>query len=242
MTLDIDALTKDIKKVAKNVEFQWPGLITKDDAEQEIWVHIMESPKTSDDLEAMDSDSRYRTIHKIGHRIASDYRADYDHFTGNFRYSVDEVKKLLESGAMEVVEHSIASGWSDSEFVSGGTEFEDKVLLTVSQETDLKNGLEVLRAESQQYYEILSRKYLLGENVTQTGAEHTRLSRAYSALATAMNSSHKVQHADRQDGPGTRRLVRRDYARHISKGGYDNDGPVAPAYMRDNSTEKEVWE
>lgn len=204
-------IENDVAKAAKSVAFQWPGIVEADDMEQSIWEHILESPSTMAALQRMENTPRYQTISKIGHRIASKERDDYDHFTGNFRYSVGEVKKLLGDGGL-----ASKSSWKTDEYTTDGGEFEDVVLLTVSMAEDLKRGMEKLQESSPQYHDILVRKYRDGEYVTGTGAEHTRLTRAQTALTTAMNHGHKQQHAERPDGPGTRTVIKRSAAQSIS--------------------------
>lgn len=197
-------LQADIKKAARSVAFDWPGVVEAEDIEQDIWEHILVSPNTARDLLAMEPTPRYRTISKIGHRIASQERDDYDHFSGNFRYSVNEVKSLLSRGALAAV-HSVQSGWSSDEVVSRGGEFADTVNMMVSMETDLKRAMDKLKETTPQYHNILIRKYLRGEYL-ESGADKKRASLALGALTDNMNSSHKRLHAERPDGPGTRKL------------------------------------
>jgi len=198
-------LEKDIKKAARSVAFDWPGVVEAEDIEQDIWEHIISRPNTTSDLLAMEPTPRYRTISKIGHRIASKERDDYDHFTGNFRYSVNEVRSLLSQGALASI-HSVQSGWSSQEVVSSGGEFADTVNTMVSMETDLKRAMAKLKETTPQYHGILIRKYLQNEYI-ESGADKKRASLALEALTDNMNKSHKRQHAERPDGPGTRKSV-----------------------------------
>ena len=195
-------LENDIKKAAMSVAFDWPGVAEADDIEQEIWEHILVRPNTARDLLEMEPTPRYRTISKIGHRIASKARDDYDHFTGNFRYSVNEVRSLLSRGALGSV-HSVQSGWSSQEVVSSGGEFADTVNMMVSMETDLQGAMSKLKETTPQYHDILIRKYVNGEYLA-SGADKQRASAALASLTDNMNKSHKRQHADRPYGPAVR--------------------------------------
>ncbi|QFP95535.1 RNA polymerase sigma factor [Mycobacterium phage GaugeLDP] len=202
----IEVLTREIKKAARSVAFEWPGVVEADDIEQSIWEHILVSPKTKDDLLEMEATPRYRTISKIGHRIASKERTDYEYFSGNFRYSVNEVKALLSKGAINGTKFTVQSGWSSEENVSSGGEFEDAVLTSVSMEADLQRAMEMLKETTPQYHDILIRKYVTEEYLA-SGADKKRATLALNALTDNMNRSHKQRHVERPDGPGTRKLV-----------------------------------
>ncbi|MCV7016768.1 hypothetical protein [Mycolicibacterium aichiense] len=210
-----ELLAPEITKAARSVANQWPGVVEAEDIEQDIWEHILSRPNTLDALFHMEPNPRYQTISKIGHRIASKERDDYDYFTGNFRYSVNEVKRLLESGAIGGAEYTVQSGWSSEENVSSGGEFEDAVTASISMETDLQHALARLKETTPQYHDILIRKYV-NEEYLSTGAEKKRATDALKSLADNMNSSHKQQHVERPDGPGTRKLVSRAAAQAIS--------------------------
>lgn len=182
MSLDVQLLQEDIEKASRSVEYQWPGIITADDAAQEIWVHILESPGTKRDLMQMHPTSRYRTISKIGHRIASKERSDYDQFSGNFKYSVDEVKNLLE------------------EFMPEGPAVPASSVSRSAMKIDLERSLFEL---PKRYFDLIVRRY--GEGVTAlSNADKVALHAAVGDLTSLMNNSHKRQHAERLDGPGSR--------------------------------------
>lgn len=214
---------KQIKRVARNVSSQWPGVVEPDDLEQMIWVHILERPGTQRDLDGMDEHSRYRTLSKLGHRVASQERADLDHFSGNFRYSVDEVKSVLSRGVLV-------------EDIDG---FDEAVF-------DLMEALKVLVARSPQYADAITSRY--ADQVNPSGDAKVTLSRALTSLTDEMNKSNKRQHTGVEqpnrslgDGPGTRTVIPISAGRYLSKEGWDADYTPAPGHMRDNTSEPEVW-
>lgn len=217
-----DQIARDIAKAAKSVAYQWPGVIEAGDVEQSIWLELLQSPNTFQVLRTMDSGPRYRTISKLGHRIASAERTDYEHFSGDFRYSVNEVKNVLDSGVLSNVETTLRSSWTAEEYTTRSSGFEDATLTKISVETDLRRAMDDLDTGTPQYADVIRRRYLYGENVTATGAMHTRLSRALTRLTDLMNRSYKRRHAARPDGPGTRRCVSRSTAQAISK--HQTDG------------------
>ena len=182
MSLDVQLIKEDIDKASRSVEYQWPGIIDADDAAQAIWEHILEAPGTQRDLMQMTPTARYRTISKIGHRIASQERTDYDHFTGNYKYSVDEVRKLLE------------------EFMPDGPEVPATSVAQSASKLDLERSLFRL---PERYFDLIVRRYGEGET-SLGGADREALSQAVANLTSLMNSSNKQQYAERLDGPGTR--------------------------------------
>lgn len=209
-----DAVARDIRKAARSVAYHWPGVIEACDVEQSIWLRLLESPGTYDFVSGLDAGPRYRTIAKLGHQIASKERTDYDHFTGDFRYSVGEVKALLDSGTLLDLEPLIGSTYSAEEFTAKGGSPEDAVLSKVSSETDLRRSLDRLHTTTPQYVDIVYRRYLHGESLEDSN-DRKRLSRALTALTDGMNRSFKQRHVARPDGPGTRRCVSRSTAYSI---------------------------
>jgi hypothetical protein len=162
----IEELADLIGKAAKTVAYQWPTVVDEDDIQQDIYINLLESPgsvdKLLDDFEAKD---RLNAIIAIGHKIASKERLDYEVFSGNFRYSVNEVKRMLEKGGLR------GNSTKSSAF------------------QDLHQSLDGI---SQEYRECLWSKYV--QNITPTsGYDKTQVSRALEALTTEMNRSFKNQ-------------------------------------------------
>ena len=223
----ITALDKEIRRAAKSVAFQWPGIVDQEDVEQSLWLHLLERPGSVEKILGMEDDARYRAIIGIGHQLASKERTDYEHFSGNFRYSVKEVKALLSSGVLKDLGPGLASSWSGEEFYTKGGEFEDAVLTKNSMETDLLRGMAGLLKANASYYDAIRRTHLEDETSLEA-VDRKRLERAQVALTTQMNRSFKRQHADRPDGPGTRRAISNSRAQRISmqqySGAYDGTG------------------
>lgn len=185
---------KQVKKVARNVSYYWPGVVEPDDLEQLIWLFILERPSTQQHLGGLDEHSRYRALSKIGHELASKERASYDVFSGNFRYSVDEVKYVLSKGVL--IED--VTGWDEAVH-------------------DLMEGLEVLVTRSPQYVEAITSRYAEFE-YPQKSADKSRLRDALTAVTDEMNKSNKRRHADE---PGMRKAVSNAAARAISSSQYE---------------------
>lgn len=246
---------KEIQKVARKAEKDWPGLVEADDIFQEVCIHILEAPGTQRDLAEMDDSRRYRTLHKIAQRLASKARDDYYLFSGSFRYSVAEVDELLKLGEYAFLAVGIESSWNVGDVVSMGGDHSDPTaraaLDGIQKEylrKDLRAALEKMQRSSRPYFDILVRKFVSQERGMDS-TERSRLERALVELTNEMNHSHKQQHAGELvpykslgDGPGTRKAISNSTARYVSKEGYDSDYYPAPSHLRDNHIENEVWE
>jgi hypothetical protein len=162
----IEELADLIGKAAKTVAYQWPTVVDEDDIQQDITLHLMERPGSLDKLlDEFSPKDRLNAIIAIGHQIASKERLDYEVFSGNFRYSVNEVKRMLEKGGLR------GNSTKSSAF------------------QDLHQSLDGI---SQEYRECLWSKYV--QNITPTsGYDKTQVSRALEALTTEMNRSFKNQ-------------------------------------------------
>ncbi|ANA86995.1 DNA binding protein [Gordonia phage Strosahl] len=181
--LRVKVLGEDITKAAKSVAYQWPGIVEAEDIEQGIWEHILARPGAEARLMNSTPTGRYKAIVHFGHQIASQERTDYDHFSGNYRYSVDEVKKALVEFMPE------------GPGVAGTATSEIKL--------DIERSLFKL---NDRYFDLVVRRYGEQESI-RNGADKEALSQAVASLTDLMNSSNKQQHADRTDGPGSRPKV-----------------------------------
>jgi hypothetical protein len=218
-------MKNEVTKAAKTVAFQWPGIVEADDLEQDITLHLLESPGSVEKLlRDFDDRQRLNAIIKIGHKIASEERTDYELFSGNFRYSVNEVKQILEDRVLHNESPELGSNWSVADYTSSGGEFADTVNTKLATETDLRRGMDRLRKVNSGYAEVIDRRYLKDEVFAKEDeASRTRLSRALTALTTQMNRSYKQQFMERPDGPGSRSRMSRSAAQKASSSDWDGD-------------------
>lgn len=193
-----------IRRAAKSVAFQWPGILDKDDAEQGIATKLLESPGSLEKIAGMDDKARYRAVVGIGHQIASQERDDLDQFRGNFNYSVNDVKLLLSKG---VLIERITDDFHCAQF-------------------DLEQALPAI-ADS--YFEAIQSRYYDGD-VPNPGSDARRLSDALTAVTTEMNRSYKRRYAGRDDGPGTRTVLSNSAAQYASE--YDYSGQYSHKHER----------
>lgn len=198
MTLydDLIRLRPVIKRAAKSVGFQWPGVVDDDDVEQSIILRLIESPGSVDKILGMEDRARYRAIVGIGHQIASLERTDYDHFKGSYRYSVSEVKDLLKQGVLtDPPDHFKA------EFL------------------DLMGAMAEV---SDSYADAIEDRYI-ADTVPSTKSGEDALRRGLTSLTDAMNRQHRTRHSARDDGLGTRQVISTARALDVSGSEWDGD-------------------
>ncbi|AVO22450.1 hypothetical protein SEA_KITTENMITTENS_49 [Mycobacterium phage KittenMittens] len=232
---DLDRLTKRVRWAARSVALQWPGVIEAEDVEQTIYLKLAESPGTVDKAVALDDLALQRFLNRMGHQIASQERTDYAHYKGAYRYSVNEVKKLLKDGGLKDQDDNISAVDYAEERVSTG-KTEPTTLIPV-QITDLRAALKALGDRNEGQALAIVKRYRLDE-IPDTAAEKMMLKRAHDALTSEMNRVRRTDHATRDDGPGTRQTITREQARFQSKDAWD--ATYTPSQVRDNAIEPEV--
>lgn len=232
------SLARDIGRAAKFVAFQWPGVIGAEDAEQMIYIRLLGSPGYTEKISKQEPAARYRAICWIANQIASKER--HKHYMRNaaYRYSLDEVRHLLKSGALHDDELDLPAQTFDGEDTSSGTK-EPTTLIPV-QVSDLRAALARVAEGNRSYAAALISRYRLDQFPGDKSEEHA-LRRGTEALVNEMNRVRRVDHSERDDGPGTRQPIRREAARFASKDAWDADYTPVPAHLRDNRREKEVW-
>lgn len=188
-TTTYELLAPDVLTAAKTTAREWPGTIDADDAEQEIWTILLEAGQNSlDILAGMDRPQRISSLTVYGHRIAARYRDDYDLFSGNFNYSTEYVRSILEEDALIVDD-----GRPDS--------------LTTTVRLDLTIALYRLQDRTARYADLIRRKFIDGEEFEHSDPDRKALDRAVDALTRDMNRSNRSRQAEWADGPGSRSRV-----------------------------------
>ncbi len=200
--------SSQVRRAARAVSYQWPGLLDIEEAEQELWAHLMARAGTIRKLrDAFDDRQRLNALVEIGQQIGNKALTDYRIFVGDFRYSVNQVKQILVKAAEQEREPECN-------------------LLTGSALLDLTRGSEALRNRNSDYADAISKRYRDGI-VPKQGAQAFRLSAALTALTTEMNRAFKQAHAERSDGPGSRKRVSRAAAAMETKRNWDDDSAEA---------------
>lgn len=165
----LQELVKPIKRAAKVVASQWPGVIDADDVEQEIWLYLVESPVSARKaLDAIEPKAQARFLTRIGHQRASKARSSYSYFRGAYKYSVKDVKELLSAGGLS----------SDNQ---------DRVNV---ERTDLHEAFRSLQERNRGQANALIKRYLLTDSM-ESESEKQILKRALGSLTDEMNRSHR---------------------------------------------------
>jgi hypothetical protein len=166
---DVLKLERHVKKAARFVERQWPGIIDADDAEQEIYARLLETPGSVEKILDMDHDGQYRAIAWIANQIASKERNDYAHYKGAYRYSVKEVKDLLRAGGLS----------------------RDNTPGVKAEIIDLHEAFRALQDRNDSYAQAITKRYLLCQT-PQTKEGQNNLLRGVEALTNEMNRSNRI--------------------------------------------------
>ena len=200
MLYNVFDLDSQVKKAARFVSFQWPGVMEAEDAEQGIYLRLLESPGSVKKILEMDQKAQYRAIVGIGNQLASEERTDYQYYSGSFRYGVAEVKQLLNKGAL----------------VNDRTRFSSELV-------DLDEAMSVLLKKSPQYVDAIRRRYRDGETTEDDKRFEDALRRGLGSLTDEMNRSHRNRHAERTSGPALRKPVKSYDAQETTDSDWDGE-------------------
>lgn len=186
-------LAPDVKTAAKTTAREWPGTIDEQDAEQEIWLELLDSgQKTIDIITGMERPNRVATLSHYGHRIAARYRDDYEVFSGNYTYGTKQVRRLLESDALADVDPGF---WTLPETELKKLDRPDEV--SVTEHMDLLVGMQRLVKKNANYADILVQAFMRNE---PSHTYRVELTRAVDALTVEMNRSNSAQRFDHRNG------------------------------------------
>lgn len=180
-------LEEPVKAAARRASNNWYGLMEPDEIEQELWVEILESPATAGKL--ADSDPNHITdlLARMADRICIKERDAYEHFTGNYRYSVNEAKALIEEFFLRDGESLLV------DFV------------------DVDVAFVRLMEENQKQADAVFRRYALGETPGEDKSFENALRRGLTHLTDLMNRNFKERERDYRDGPGTKPRIPKGY-------------------------------
>ncbi len=191
-----DDLYDEVTKAGRITARRWPGIIDPDDAEQEIWLRLLESDYL-DRLTGMEPPARSHVLGRIGAQVASKYRDDFEAFSGNLSYGSDEVRAMLKAGLLARQRREL-----------------DPSTETMSEWLDLHEGAQSLRDRSPQFAGTLHTVFLEGTSVDN----RMQVTRAVDALTVEMNRVSSRRFVD-YDGPGNRRAMSNEQAAHVTKEG-----------------------
>lgn len=180
-------MEEPIKKATRKASSNWYGLMEPEEIESEIWIEILESPATRSDIENADSKDLEKILYNKAERICMGERDDYEHFTGNYRYSVNEAKALIEGYLQR-----------------SGEELMVELL-------DAEIALERLSDSHPHYAEAIFKRYALGLTPKEDKQFEDALRRGLTKFTDYMNRSFKDREREYRDGPGTKPSIPRGY-------------------------------
>lgn len=166
---------EQVAREALRAQFRWNNLLPAEDIEQEIWLFLMENPSAQRYLLEGNKAEIAKALITRADIICSKERLSYDHFTGNFHYTTEEVRDLLDELTTERVE--LDPGLVDLDLAMADLEDEDSA-----------------------YYFILHEAYVAGVE-PKYSIEKTR---AVDKLTTIMNRKRSQREMDRTEGLGTK--------------------------------------
>lgn len=176
-----------IKRASRLTSAKWFGLLEAEEIESELWIAVLESPATEKKIKEAEPDLVVDLLVRMADRICIKERDDYEHFTGNYRYSVNEAKTLIEEFFLRDGENLIV----------------DLI--------DVDIAFVRLMEENQAQADAVFRRYALGEIPEQGSSFKNYLARGLTHLTDLMNRNFKGRVRDHRDGPGTRPRIPNGY-------------------------------
>ena len=172
MSDKIEGLMPDVRKAARSTAFDWPGTVEEGDLVSDLYIRLHGSPATVDKLLEMEPGQRVYRLKRMAKQIASQARTDLDHFSGNFNYSVNEVKKYLSAGGLD-----------------------KKLDQFNTQIHDLREAFKVLQSTNENYANAIYQRYVL-----EVPPNPSTLNRALTKISDLMNRSFNSQGSDHFTG------------------------------------------
>jgi len=207
----IEEVLPAIRWAAVKVAREWVSVVDEDDLAQEMSVQLFDY---ADRLVEMDQAARMAILIRAAHQIANQERTDYEYFTGNFRYSTTEVRRLLEAGALDGASYVVAEqpvsvpgdvfGGADAVHLFIETEREVSV-----EDIDVRCAIRHIKPNHQM---TLINQYVRGIQAEDRKA----VTRAIDALTVVMNRAFRRGRTD-HNGPGSRKAMSNARAAVINK-------------------------
>lgn len=216
---EYDLLRPDVQTASRTTSRSWEGVIESDDAEQEIWVRLLEAGRsTIDKVLEMDRPLRVSSLTRIGQQVGSQYRDDFEVFSGNWVYGTQDVRKLLDRDALGGERGDYGTDvpmWELPESIIDQLNRTDTE--TATERIDLFLAMKRLYETNSWYAEIIVSNYVDNAPVHP---HYKDLTRAVDALTREMNRTHTKRKAAYTDGPGTRTALHNEKAQKLTRSQY----------------------
>jgi hypothetical protein len=197
----IEKVLPDMKSAAARVARKWSQVTSEEDLFQDLVVHFLEAPGSLEKLAELPANKRLARLVAIGHERASKSRDDLEVFSGQFNYSVDEVRKLAERGAAL----DLVDGYNGAS-------------------VDFQASLGELKKKNRDYWSVVVERYVNGTKFDRESNEAKYvLPRAMESLTTLMNRARATQQYQFTNGGRYRN-------NHLAADQIDNDYEGAGRY------------
>lgn len=191
-------MERDIERAARHLTMEWPEVVDSwEDMAMDIRTRLVAGNQAIK-VSALESKPRRKTLHKIGQQIASALRDDYEHFSGNFLYSTDDIRRIL----------------------AGGILLQDEKTIRNVQYRDVLTTYYQLNSDQQT---ILRRKFIDGDQLDNK--QRMLLTRAVDKLTLTLNRKRRKESSE-HNGPGSRKAITN--ARAITSVGNHPSDLIAP--------------
>lgn len=196
-------LNREIERAARHMEIEWPDVVDSwEDLAGDIQVKLVQENQAVN-LLALESKPRKITLTKIAQRIASSYRDDYEYFSGNFLYSTQEVRRILEKGVLSGLHEEMEDKEGNvlSDYV-GEEKLQPHQVRTQLEHLDVINAVREMDTVQKSK---LFRKFVLREKPVND-ADRKSMDRSVDALTLKLNRQRRKAVAD-HNGPGARKAM-----------------------------------
>lgn len=195
-------LQRDIERAARHIQLEWPEVVDSwEDMASDIMALLVKDNQGIK-IQQLDPKAKRKTLHMIGQQIASSMRDDYEHFTGNYLYSTNEVRSILGSGILKELTETVELPGTDRDWAVG-----DKKSVTRLEHVDVLNAFNQLEGH---HRGILIRRFNQGEQLDNV--DRKDLTRAVDRLTDILNRTRRRQ-ASQHNGPGSRKAISNSRAR-----------------------------
>jgi hypothetical protein len=192
-----------IQRAARSVARKWAQLATANDLTQEIYLRLAETDGSVTKLADMRPAERDASLVRIGHQVADQMRADYEYFTGQFTYSVGEVRSLLVGGAL-------------TDQLDG---FDARV-------ADVRRAVLDLQKSNSDYSAAIVNRYVFDDKPPPRSAQAKVLERAVDALTLRMNRNRNNDIYEYENGGARRKAIANVEAMAIAAADAGEEIPV----------------
>lgn len=218
-----DILAPDVKTAARTAGREWADVLEADDAEQEIWLLLLDrSDGLPGEIAALEQPARVSYLTEVAHQIGVQSRDDYELFSGNYLYGTRAVREMLDRDALGGIAGDVGVAiptWEVPEALLEQLNRTDTE--TATERIDLGIGLKRLHKRNARYVAVIMAQFVDNQPIHDHSQE---LTRAVDALTHEMNRTHRARVANYTEGPGSRKAISNEQAQKITRNDLARNG------------------